>query len=97
MIVAMLHCIIELEGVSSLKEKRRVVNSLKQRLRSKFYLSAAEVDLQNSLTFMELGVACVTNSRSHGEGVMQKVILFLEDAAPGRIHHIQTHVEEYGS
>lgn len=92
----MLHCIIELEGISSLKEKRRIVHSLKQRMRTRFSLSAAEVDLQNSLTFMELGAAYVTNSRSHGEGVMQKVIQFLEDVAPGRIHDLQTHVEEYG-
>ena len=96
MVVTLLHCIIELEGITSVKEKRSVINSLKQRLRNTFYVSAAEVDLHDSLGYAELGVALVTNSRSHGEKVMQKVGLFLERHVHGRIYDLHTHVEEYG-
>mgnify|MGYP001059416864 CR=1 FL=1 len=96
MIVALLHGIIELEGITSLKEKRRVLNSVKQRMRNTFNVSVAEVDLNNSLGYAELGIALVTNSRSHGEGVMQKVALFLERNVHGRMYDLHTHIEEYG-
>lgn len=96
MIVTLLHCIIELEGITSLKEKRRVLNSIKQRIRNTFNVSVAEVDLHNSLGYAAIGVALVTNSLSHGEGVMQKVSLFLERNVHGRIYDLHTHHEEYG-
>jgi len=97
MVVSLLHCIIQLEDITSLKEKRKIVQSLRQKMRNRFYVSAAEVDLNESLTFTELGVAYVSNSRQKGERVMQKVSLFLENETPGRIYDIQTHVEEYDS
>ena len=95
MVVSMIQFIIELPDVTSLKEKRRVVQSLKQRLQNKFKLSAAEVDLHNSLGFCQIGAALVTNSKTHGEGVMQKVVLFVEDQIPGRIRDIAIHSENY--
>lgn len=97
MIVSLLHCIIQLEDISSLKEKRSIINSLRQKMRNRFYVSAAEVDLNDSLTFAEIGVAHVSNSRVQGQRVIQKVSLFLEEETPGRIYDIQTHQEEYDS
>ncbi|MDA3835727.1 MAG: DUF503 domain-containing protein [Spirochaetales bacterium] len=93
----MLQGIIQLEGITSLKEKRRVVNSVKQRLRNKFYVSAAEVDLHDSLSFFQIGVALVTNDVLHGRRVMQKVMLFLEDQVPGVLYDVEFHSEEFGS
>ncbi len=97
MVVALLHCIIELEGITSLKEKRSILQSLKQRMRNTFNVSVSEVDLHESLGYCEIGAALVTNSRSHGEKVMQKVSLFLERHVHGRIYDLRTHIEEYGS
>lgn len=97
MIVSMLQGIIQLEGIHTLKEKRRVVNSVKQRLRNKFYVSAAEVDLHNSLTFAQFGVALVTNDALHGRRVMEKVTHFLEDQIPGVLYDVEFHYEEFGN
>ncbi|MCF7943378.1 MAG: DUF503 domain-containing protein [Spirochaetia bacterium] len=98
MIVAMLQVIVKLpESLTSIKEKRRIINSIKQKMRNKFAVSAAEVDLNDSLSFAQLGAALVTNSKLHGEGVMQKIILFLESEHTVELYEAETHCEEFGS
>jgi uncharacterized protein YlxP (DUF503 family) len=57
----MLQFIIELPESTSLKEKRHVVNSLKHRMIRRYKVSAAEVDLHQSLAFAQIGVAVVSN------------------------------------
>jgi uncharacterized protein YlxP (DUF503 family) len=95
MIVSLLRFSLDLEGMSSLKDKRRIVSSLKDRLRRKFRLSVAEVDLQDSLTRAELGAAIVSNSRAFGEKVLQKALALVEDEAPGRVGHVEIVSERY--
>jgi uncharacterized protein YlxP (DUF503 family) len=85
MIVSMLQILIEVPGLSSLKEKRRIVKSLKDRLIQKFKLSVAEIDDHDSLRFIQMGAAIVSNSKVFGESVIQKVFLHIEDNVPGRI------------
>ncbi len=91
----MLRVILEIPDCTSLKEKRRIVKSLKDRIRRKFHVSVAEVDLQDSLSFGELGVAMVTNSSRHGQEVMNKVLGFIEDELPGRVHDVAIHSETF--
>ncbi|MDO8357540.1 MAG: DUF503 domain-containing protein [Nitrospirota bacterium] len=54
-------CTVELfiPGSQSLKDKRQVLLSLKDRLREKFNLSVAEVDGQDLWQKAVLGLACV--------------------------------------
>lgn len=85
MIVSMLQVLIEVPGLNSLKEKRRIVKSLKDKLIGKFKLSVAEIDYHDSLRFIQVGAAIVSNSKVFGESVIQKVFLHIEDNVPGRI------------
>ncbi len=85
MVVSTLQFIVELPGISSLKEKRRIVKSLKDRLVHKFRVSAAEVDLLDSLRFAQIGAALVSNSQQFGESVLNKVLDFAIDNISGRI------------
>ncbi|HRY54350.1 MAG TPA: DUF503 domain-containing protein [Spirochaetia bacterium] len=89
----MLQLIVELPESTSLKDKRRVVLAIKDRLRSKFRLSCAEVDLLDSLRFAHLGAALVSNSRAHGEEVMRKALDFVEASFDLRLHDSQIHTE----
>ena len=91
----MLDIIIELPESVSLKDKRRVVSSVKQRLRNKFRVSCAEVDILDSLSFAEIGAALVSNSRAFGESVMNKALAVVEDEYGLRIHDAQIHSEVY--
>ena len=93
MVVSLVQFIIHLPDATNLKEKRRVVQSIKQRLQTKFRLSVAEVDLHESCSYSQIGAALVSNSKKHGDKVMQKVIDFVEQEVPGRIQNVETHTE----
>ena len=95
MVVSMLQVVIELPETTSLKDKRRAVSAIKERLRSKFRLSCAEVDLLDSIRFAHLGAALVSNSREFGESVMQKALALIEDGFALRVHDAQIHSEQY--
>ncbi len=91
----MLQFIIELPDISSIKDKRKIINSLKAKLQNRYKVSVAEVDLINSLTFSQIGAAFVSNSRKFGESVMQKAFLFIENEVPGRIQDVRIHTETF--
>ena len=95
MIVSMIQLIIELPDIDSIKAKRRMVHSLRDKIRTRFRVSAAEVDLHDSLKFTQIGCALVSNSKEFGESVMQKILLYCEEKAPGRIQDVQILSEQY--
>ena len=95
MIVSMIQVLFEIPGVGSIKDKRRVVKSVTDRLRQRFRLSAAEVDLENALSFGQIGAALVSNSRVFGETVLNKALAMIEDEASIRIQDIRIHSEEF--
>ena len=91
----MIQLIFEIPDVDSIKEKRRIIRSVKDKLQRRFHMSAAEVDLQDSLSFGQIGGALVSNSRAFGETVMQKAFEMIEKETPVRIQDIQIHSEEF--
>ncbi|MDR0314250.1 MAG: DUF503 domain-containing protein [Treponema sp.] len=95
MIVSMIQFIFEIPGVDSIKEKRRVIRSIRDKLYQRFHMSIAEVDLQDSLSFAQMGGALVSNSRSFGESVMHKAFELIEKEMPVRIQDMKIHSEEF--
>jgi uncharacterized protein len=61
-------------GSQSLKDKRQVLHSLKDRLRGKFNLSVAEVDGQDLWQKAVLGMACVANESQHVQQVLEQAL-----------------------
>ncbi len=59
-----------LAGCQSLKDKRRVLKSLKDRLHGRFNVSAAEVDLMDEWQRAVLAVSVVSEGRRHAEEVL---------------------------
>ncbi len=82
----MLQVIIEIPESGSLKDKRRIVKSIKDKLRTRFHVSCAETDLQESLRFAQLGAAIVSNSAEFGEAVMRKALAVIEGELSLRLH-----------
>jgi uncharacterized protein YlxP (DUF503 family) len=68
---------LRLQNAHSLKEKRHVVQSLKDRLRHKFNVAVAEIDYQD--LWQRAAVAAVTVSADHG--FAEKVLRSVEDEA----------------
>jgi uncharacterized protein YlxP (DUF503 family) len=95
MIVSMIQVLFEIPDVDSIKEKRRIIRSIKDKLQRRFRMSAAEVDLLDSLSFGHIGGALVSNSRSFGETVLQKAFEMIENEVPVRIQDISIHSEEF--
>ncbi len=56
------------ENSHSLKDKRHVVQSLKERLRRKFNIAVAEIDYQD--LWQRAAVAAVTVSSDHGHAAL---------------------------
>jgi uncharacterized protein YlxP (DUF503 family) len=94
-VVSILHFVLDLPDITSLKEKRQIVQSVKHKVQHKFKISVAEVDLQNSLRYAQIAAAVVSNSRQFGETVMQKVLAYAEGLAPGRIQDAGIFSEHY--
>ncbi len=95
MIVSMIQMIFEIPDAGDLKDKRRIVRSVKDRLQRQFHMSAAEVDLQDSISFAQIGAALVSNSKTFGETVIQKAFSAIEKDTPVRIQDVQIHSEEF--
>ncbi len=91
----MFRTVLELPEIGSIKDKRSVVHSLRDRIQRKFKVSCAEVDLNDALSFCELGAAVVSNSKAHGEAVMQKALQLIEDSGEVRVHSFEIHSEQY--
>ncbi len=66
----------------SLKQKRAVLRSLKDRLFSRFNVSVAEIGSNDIWQAGELGVVTVGNDQQFVDSVIQKVRNFIE-MAPG--------------
>jgi uncharacterized protein YlxP (DUF503 family) len=95
MIVSMIKIIFEIPDTGNIKEKRRVVKSIVEKMYRSFRISAAEVDLQDSLSFAQIGGALVSNSKVFGESVLQKAFNMIENETPVRIQDMSIHSEEY--
>ena len=73
-------CRIELDlpASQSLKDKRKVVRSIVDRVRSRFNVAIAEVDNTESWKTATLGVTCVSNDGRHANEMLSKVVQFIE-------------------
>ena len=71
-----------LHGNESLKDKRRVANSAKQKVRNKFNVSIAEVGSENNMGRLSLAVVSVSNDKRHLESRLTKCLSMLEAVCP---------------
>jgi uncharacterized protein YlxP (DUF503 family) len=71
---------IIIHASTSLKEKRLVLNSIKDRLRKKFNVSVAELDFQDKWQRSQIGIAVISNSYGHAEESLQKLFRYLDQS-----------------
>ena len=74
MVVGVLRLRMVVRGSRSLKDKRRALKSLKDRLRNRFNISIAEVGQQDFHQSLELGVAAVGTDRRYVNGLLSTVV-----------------------
>ena len=80
MIIGVCTVRLRLPTAVSLKDKRRVLRSLKTQIRNKFNVSVAEVDFHDVWGTAELGVACVSVDGRYAHALLLKVVKMVENA-----------------
>ncbi|MGO9647285.1 MAG: DUF503 domain-containing protein [Terriglobales bacterium] len=71
--IAFLTLELHIEAAQSLKDRRRVLRSLKDRLRASFNVSVAELDASNLWNRATVGVVAISDSRDYLDGLMKNV------------------------
>lgn len=73
MVVAVLKVALFIPQANSLKDKRRVIKSVKDRLRNGFNVSIAEIGDQDIRRSAKLGVAVISEDSSYANGVLSRI------------------------
>jgi hypothetical protein len=68
-----------LHGVTSLKDKRKIVKSLIERLKNRFNISVSEVDHNDIKTSAIIAIAVVSNNARFVNQQLDKVLDFLRN------------------
>ena len=77
MLVGLLTVHIHLQGIDSLKGKRKIVKSLIERLRARFNASVAEIAAQDNKQMAVAGISVVSNNGSHLDEQLDKIVNFI--------------------
>lgn len=78
MTIGLLQLSILIPQANSLKSKRQVLKSLKDKIRQKFNVSVAEVDGQDLWQRLTLAVACVNSDKRLINSMLSKVVNLVE-------------------
>jgi hypothetical protein len=92
MFIGILKLTLYIPESGSLKSKRRVLRSLKDRLKNQFNVSVAEVDHHDLWQKATVAVALVTRDRRHADESLQKILNKVESWGLAEIIDISTEI-----
>lgn len=95
MIVGILSLEFRLHALNSLKDKRRIATSLKQKIKNKFNVAVSEVDALDSHTRLVLAAVTVSNETAYVHSLLSKVISMVEASTSEEL--VDTHLEIFGA
>lgn len=78
MVIGVCKILISIDGSFSLKDKRSVVKSLIGRVKSRYNVSIAEVDINDTWKNSIIGFACVSNEAAHLDRIINNILDFIE-------------------
>ena len=83
---------IHLEGGLTLKDKRRIVKSVIERLKSRFNVSAAEIDRLDNKRMAVIGLAVVSNDRTFTVSQIDTIMNFIYNDGRFYVGDVKTDV-----
>jgi len=92
MILGVLQVELWVGDANSLKDKRRVLTSIKDRLRRHHNVAVAEVDQREALRTAVLGIVTVSNSGRHAESVLNRIMDRLREHREAVVQDHQTEI-----
>jgi uncharacterized protein YlxP (DUF503 family) len=90
MVIGVISWELHVVGANSLKDKRSVIKSMKDRLHNEFNVSVAETAQHDAWQTAELTACVVAADRRHADSVLQAVDRFVESNPLCRITNSQT-------
>jgi len=81
MVVGIMRLELELPGCFNLKQKRRVLNRVRDRVHARFRAAVAETDRQEIWNAAELGVVVVSNETRHANEMLSQILAYVEGCA----------------
>jgi len=83
---------LDIDQAFSLKQKRRVLNSLKTRLKNKFNVAVAEVGEKDIWNRADLAIVTLADNRSFLDSQLQEIINFVDMFHEVVIMHINQEI-----
>ena len=78
--------------VHSLKEKRMVVKSLLAKIRNKFQVSVAEVEMQDVHQTIVIAVAAIAAHQAQADSMEEEILKFVERSTEAEIVESETEI-----
>ena len=78
--------------VHSLKEKRMVLKSIMQKLKNKFNISVAEVEMQDTHQTLVIGISGVCTSNAQVDSTMENILSFIECNTDAELINIEKEI-----
>lgn len=94
--VAVLRLDLGIPGARSLKDRRQVVRSLKERLAHRFGAAVAEVGPRESWTRASLAAALVSNEKAELEARADQLVRYARRDAEGLLANVEREIFRYG-
>ncbi len=82
MVIGSLVLEIHIPEATNLKEKRMVIRSLKEKLRSKFNVAVSEIDNQDLWQLAVVAVVTVASDKYQIEKILNNIVNFIDENYP---------------
>ncbi|TYQ15613.1 UNVERIFIED_CONTAM: hypothetical protein Cloal_2084 [Acetivibrio alkalicellulosi] len=92
MVVGVCKVILRIDKAFSLKEKRHIVKSIVERLKSRYNASVAEVELNDVWKSAVIGITCISNKSSHADSMMANMVNFIENDGRAELFDYTTEI-----
>ena len=92
MFIGVIKVCLHLSEPQSLKDKRRIIKGLTDRIKNKFNLAVAETGRMDSWNNSELGIVCISNEASHADSMLSRAINFIESQGTVELTFVQTEI-----
>lgn len=89
MTIGVLQLELSIDGAMSLKDKRRVIKSLKDRMSHKWNVSVAEIGALDEHRRSIIGVAMISNDARYIEGTLSRIVDFVRATSSADLEDYQ--------
>src|SRR5690348_12853974 len=96
MFVGVARVVLQIPGARSLKDRRRVVKSFKDRIRAKLPMSIAEVGDLEQLQVASLGMAVVSNETERCDEILSAAVAMARVLPDAVLADVRTEVVPFG-